>query len=123
MPHLSLRLRRIILTGMPTPIEEPDVTQPPRKPPSLLFRLLIPVTFLFVFSCFAILTHDLYGDQNGRFAALLRDHGTRILGYEAAGAVVLAVVAMAVDRMRTKREQANTEQPESNSSSDHGSSS
>lgn len=90
---------------MATPIEEPDAARPERKPPSLLFRLLIPVTFLFVFSCFVILTHDLMGDQDGRFAAVLRKHGTRILACEAAAAVLLAMVAMTVDRIRSKREQ------------------
>lgn len=103
---------------MTSPIEEQSNQPPRKKPPSFLFRLVIPVTFLFVFSCLVTLTHDLWGDQDGRFAAILREHGTRILGYEAAGAVVLAVVAMAVDRVRTIRDQASTDQADSHSPSD-----
>ncbi len=79
---------------------------PPRKePPSLLFRLVIPITFAFVFSCFLILTHDLWGDQNGAFGKFLQKYGTSILGFEASAAIVMAVVAMTVDRLQTLRAQ------------------
>jgi len=83
-------------------------TDPPRKtPPSLLFRLVVPVTFVFVFSCFLVMTHDLLGDQNSAFGAFLREHGTEILGWEAAAAIIMAIVAMAFDRMRTLREKSD----------------
>ena len=96
------------------PTQEPDAapatkaatadTAPPRKaPPSLLFRLVVPVTFIFVFSCFLVMTHDLLGDQTSAFAAFLREHGTAVLGWEAAAAIIMAIVAMAFDRMRTLR--------------------
>lgn len=80
-----------------------DHLRPRRRPASLLFRLVVPVTFLFVFTCFLIITHDLVGDQNSTFAGILREHGTRVLAWEAAIAVLVAVVAMAVDRMKTLR--------------------
>lgn len=89
---------------MEKPIDDPPTDskpEPPRKPPSLLFRLLIPVTFLFVFTCFIVLTHDLFGAQDSAFARWLTQYGTRLLGIEAAAAVVLAVVAMTADRLRT----------------------
>ncbi len=50
------------------------------------------------------MTHDLLGDQTGAFAAFLREHGTALLGWEAAAAIIMAIVAMAFDRMRTLRE-------------------
>lgn len=82
---------------------EPDEPVSQRKPPSLLFRLVIPVTFVFVFTCFLVLTHDLLGDQNSKFAEVLRDHGTKILAWEAVAAIVMSIVAMFFDRMKTLR--------------------
>lgn len=93
---------------MDSPIEEDLPPDPPlrprRQPASWLFRLVVPVTFVFVFTCFLVLTHDLLGDQNSRFAELLRKHGTAILGWEAAAAIVMAIVAMAADRMKTLKD-------------------
>lgn len=83
-----------------------------RKPPSLLFRLVIPITFVFVFTCFLMLTHDLFGDQNSRFASVLRDHGIEILAWEAAAAIVMAIIAMFADRMKTLRSADDDENPD-----------
>jgi hypothetical protein len=98
---------------MDSPIEEDSHPVPPlrprRAPASWLFRLVVPVTFLFVFTCFLMLTHDLLGDQNSKFAALLRDHGTKILGWEAAVAIGIAIVAMTVDRIKTLKSAPSTD--------------
>lgn len=86
-------------------IDDPRSEPLPKAPPSWLFRLVVPVTFIFVFSCFVILTHDLLGDQDGKFGAFLRKHGTKILAIEAAAAIVIAIFAMGVDRVLTLRSQ------------------
>ncbi len=84
---------------MQSPSEDNDPPDPPRKtPPGFLFKLLIPVTFVFVFSCFVVLTHDLLGDQTSAFGKLLARHGTTVLACEAAAAILLAVIAMGFDR-------------------------
>jgi uncharacterized membrane protein len=76
----------------------------------LLFRLVIPFTFLFLFSLFVVLTHDLFGDPDSKFGRILREHGTKILAWEAGAAIAMAFIAMTVDRMRTLR-LAKNEQP------------
>lgn len=48
-----------------------------------------------------MVTHALWGDQDSKFAALLRDHGTKVLAWEAAAAIGMAIVAMTVDRIKT----------------------
>lgn len=76
---------------------------PVRSRPGVWFRLLIPVTFVFVLSCFILLTHDLFADQGTSLARFFSQYGTRILAIEAALAVALAVIAMFSDRLKTLR--------------------
>ncbi len=72
-----------------------------------MFRLLIPVTFVFVLTCLVMLTFDLFGSPRTPLARVLTKYGTVVLAVEAAMAVLLAVIAMASDRWTTLRHGAN----------------
>lgn len=77
--------------------------RPRRKPASLVFRLIIPITGIFVLTIFIILTHDLSGDPDSATARFFEKYGNRIIVCEAAAAILMAIIAMAVDRARTLR--------------------
>lgn len=90
----------------------------PRTKPSLLFRMIVPATIVFIMTIL-ILIAVLFGDPDAPISKWLNDNGNHILFFELIAVVVLAFVAMAVDRFNTLRgideepfQPATTEPPE-----------
>ena len=74
----------------------------PRTKPSLLFRLIVPVTIVFIMTIL-ILIAVLFGNPEAPISKWLHANGNHILFYELIAVVVLSIVAMAVDRFNTLR--------------------
>jgi len=74
--------------------------QPPRTKPSLLFRLVIPATVVFILTILSLIA-ALFGDPKAPVAIWLDAHGNALLIWEFIAVVTLSLLAMTVDRMRT----------------------
>ena len=74
----------------------------PGAPASLLFRLIVPVCALFILTILALIA-SVFGDPRAPVSQWLDRHGTQFLLYELVAIVVLILLAMTVDRIRTLR--------------------
>ena len=75
----------------------------PGSRPSLLFRLVVPATSIFIVTILSLIA-VLFSDERAPVARFLNRHGNTLLTVELIVVVVLAFVAMAVDRWRTLRD-------------------
>lgn len=76
--------------------------KPPRTKPSLLFRLIVPATVIFILTVLALIA-SVFSDPHAPVARWLEANGNQLLLWEFVGVLVLAFLAMAVDRVRTLR--------------------
>lgn len=76
--------------------------KPPRTRPSLLFRLIIPASAIFVLTILSTIA-TLFSNPEAPVVKWLNRYGNALLLVEFLVLVVLIVAAMAVDRSRTKR--------------------
>lgn len=70
---------------------------------NVFFRLLIPVATLFVITVLAMVA-TMFGDRRAPVVAFLDEYGGTLIAVEAAATVLLGILAMTVDRLRTLRE-------------------
>ncbi len=75
----------------------------PGSRPSLLFRLIVPATSIFIVTILSLIA-VLFSDERAPVARFLNRHGNTLLIVELIVVVVLSFVAMAVDRWRTLRD-------------------
>ncbi|GAB5439829.1 MAG: hypothetical protein Fues2KO_01780 [Fuerstiella sp.] len=85
-----------------------EFMKPPRTKPSLLFRLIVPATSVFIITILALIA-SVFGDPDAPVSRWLDRNGSSLLLGEFVAVVVLSILAMFVDRMRTLRGQ--DEQP------------
>ncbi|MCR9202266.1 MAG: hypothetical protein NXI04_26790 [Planctomycetaceae bacterium] len=74
----------------------------PQTKPALLFRLVVPATVVFILTILALIA-CLFGDPNAPVAQWLNANGNRLLIVEFVAVIVLSLLAMVVDRVRTLR--------------------
>ena len=74
----------------------------PQTKPALLFRLVVPVTVVFILTILALIA-CLFGDPNAPVSRWLNEHGNQLLIVEFVAVIVLSLLAMVVDRVRTLR--------------------
>ena len=79
----------------------------PGAPASLLFRLIVPATAIFIVTVMSLIA-VVFSDQRAPVAKFLNEYGTRLLVVEFVAVMVLSFLAMAVDRNRTLRELRNS---------------
>jgi len=80
---------------------------------SLLFKLIVPATAIFIITIMSLIA-VVFSDQQAPVAKFLNKHGTKLLMVEFAAVVGLSFMAMTVDRIRTLRQIRNSskENPE-----------
>ena len=78
--------------------------KPPRTKPSLLFRLIVPATVLFIMTVLSLIAAT-FGDPQAPVSQWLDRNGNQLLIWEFVGVIVLSFLAMAIDRIRTLRGQ------------------
>ncbi len=76
----------------------------PGSPASLLFRLVVPCCAVFIFIVLAMIAST-FGDPRAPVAQWFNRHAGTLLKVTAAATIVLALLAMTVDRIRTLRSQ------------------
>ena len=74
--------------------------KPPRTKPSLLFRLIVPATVVFILTILSLVA-SIFSDPESPQAAWMDRNADALLLWELVIVMVLAVLAMAIDRMRT----------------------
>lgn len=74
--------------------------KPPRTKPSLVFRLIVPVTSIFILTIMALIA-TVFGDPDAPVSKWLDRYGNQLLIWEFIFVVVLTFLAMAIDRVRT----------------------
>lgn len=74
----------------------------PKTKPGLLFRLVVPATVVFILTILALIA-SLFGDPKAPVSKWLNANGNQLLIFEFIAVVVLSVLAMTVDRVRTLR--------------------
>ncbi len=74
--------------------------KPPRTKPSLVFRLIVPVTSLFILTIMALIA-TVFGDPDAPVSKWLDRYGNQLLIWEFVLVVVLTFLAMAIDRVGT----------------------
>ena len=79
----------------------------PGSPASLLFRLVVPVCAVFILIILAMIA-SIFGDSRAPVTRWLDRHGGTLLTVTFVATMVLAVLAMTVDRIRTLRSEAVT---------------
>ncbi len=79
----------------------------PGAPASLLFRLIVPATAVFIITVMSLIA-VVFSDQRAPVARFLNVHGTKLLVVEFVAVIGLSFLAMTVDRMRTLRELRNS---------------
>lgn len=79
----------------------------PGSPASLLFRLVVPATAIFIVTVMSLIA-VVFSDQRAPVAKFLNEYGTRLLVIEFVAVIGLSFLAMAVDRIRTLRELRNS---------------
>ena len=84
----------------------------PGSPAGLLFRLIVPATALFVVTILASIA-CLFGDPRAPVAKWFEAHVNTLLIGELVVVVVLTLLAMTVDRIRTLRRSAEEENGDS----------
>ncbi|MBC7967771.1 MAG: hypothetical protein H7Z17_17805 [Fuerstia sp.] len=79
----------------------------PGAPASLLFRLIVPATAIFIVTILSLIA-VVFSDPRAPMARFLNKHGTRLLVVEFVAVIGLSLLAMTVDRIRTLRELRNS---------------
>lgn len=79
----------------------------PGAPASLLFKLVIPATAIFIVTVMSLIA-VVFSDQRAPVARFLNEHGTTLLVVEFIAVMGLSFLAMTVDRIRTLRELRNS---------------
>ncbi|MCP4785025.1 MAG: hypothetical protein GY903_17635 [Fuerstiella sp.] len=74
--------------------------KPPQTRPSFLFRLVIPATVIFILTILALIA-SIFGDPQAPVSQWLEAHGDDLLIWELIAVLVVAVLAMTVDRWRS----------------------
>jgi hypothetical protein len=75
----------------------------PGSPASLLFRLIIPVTALFIITILALIA-TLFGDDRAPVAQFINQYGNSLLIIEFLAIVALTLAAMTADRLATLKQ-------------------
>lgn len=89
----------------------------PGTPPTFLFRLIIPVTAVFIITIMSMIA-VVFSDERAPVAQFLNRHGNTMLVVEFVAVIIVTFVAMAFDRYQTLRAQsADQGTPDSSSSS------
>ena len=73
--------------------------KPPQTRPSLLFRLVIPATVVFILTILALIA-SLFGDPRAPISQWLEAHGDELLIWEFVVVLVVCLLAMTIDRWR-----------------------
>jgi len=73
--------------------------KPPQTRPSLIFRLVIPATVIFILTILALIA-SLFGDPRAPVSQWLEAHGNALLIWEFVIVLAIAVLAMTIDRWR-----------------------
>lgn len=73
--------------------------KPPRTKPSLLFRLVVPATVVFILTILSLIA-SVFGTPEAPVSKWLEAHGNSLLFWEFVVVVVLSILAMTVDRIR-----------------------
>ncbi len=73
--------------------------KPSQTRPSLLFRLVIPATVIFILTILALIA-SLFGDPRAPVSQWLEAHGNSLLIWEFIVVLVVALLAMTIDRWR-----------------------
>ncbi len=73
--------------------------KPSQSRPSLLFRLVIPATVIFILTILALIA-SLFGDPRAPVSQWLEAHGNSLLIWEFIVVLVVALLAMTIDRWR-----------------------
>ncbi len=94
----------------------------PGSPPTFLFRLIIPVTAVFIITIMSMIA-VVFSDERAPVAQFLNRHGNTMLMVEFVAVIIVTFVAMAYDRYQTLRAQAIDQGSEDSSSSPSSSSS
>ncbi len=79
----------------------------PGAPASLLFRLIVPATAVFIITVMSLIA-VVFSDQRAPVARFLNSYGTQLLVVEFFAVIGLSFLAMMVDRIRTLRELRNS---------------
>ncbi len=74
--------------------------KPPQTKPSLLFRLIVPATVVFILTILSLIA-TIFGDPEAPVAKWLDANGNRLLIWEFVAVVILSILAMTIDRIRT----------------------
>lgn len=90
----------------------------PGSPASLLFRLVVPVCAVFILTILALIA-SVFGDPRAPVAQWFDQHAGTLLTVEFLATMVLALLAMAIDRTRTLRSDPKIDQAEQNIPQDH----
>lgn len=70
---------------------------------SLLFRLIVPATAIFIVTVMSLIA-VVFSDQNAPVAKFLNEYGSILLVVEFVAVMGLSFLAMTIDRIRTLRE-------------------
>ena len=79
----------------------------PGAPASLLFKLIVPSTAIFIITIMSLIA-VVFSDQQAPVAKFLNKHGTRLLMVEFAAVMGLSFLAMTLDRIRTLQDLRNS---------------
>ncbi|MEJ7593865.1 MAG: hypothetical protein WKF77_20190 [Planctomycetaceae bacterium] len=79
----------------------------PGAPVSLLFKLIIPATAIFIVTIMSLIA-VVFSDQRAPLAKFLNQYGSKLLAIEFMALIGLSFLAMTVDRIRTLRELRNS---------------
>ena len=79
----------------------------PGVPVSLLFKLIVPATALFIVTIMSLIA-VVFSDQRAPLAKFLNEYGAKLLVVEFVAVMGLSFLAMTVDRIRTLRELRNS---------------
>lgn len=79
----------------------------PGTPASLLFKLIVPATAIFIVTVMALIA-VVFSDQRAPIAKFLNAWGTTLLEVEFVAVMGLSILAMTVDRIRTLRDLQNS---------------
>ncbi|RLT20980.1 MAG: hypothetical protein DWI29_02835 [Planctomycetota bacterium] len=79
----------------------------PGAPASLLFKLIVPATAIFIVTIMSLIA-VVFSDQRAPLAKFLNEYGAKLLVVEFVAVMGLSFLAMTVDRIRTLRELRNS---------------
>ena len=78
--------------------------KPPRTKPTLIFRLIVPATVVFILTILSLIA-SVFGDPKAPVSIWLEANGNQLLIGELAIVVLLSLLAMTIDRIRTLKGQ------------------